>query len=182
MTTNDVLDLPTTSLRDAAAAARVCVVAVGGELFALHVQSVREVVPFEDLTPVPLAPPYVVGVANLRGEVVAIVDARSTLRLPAGRPGRRHRAIVVAAAGLEAALVIDDVVSLEALGAIVPATPEAGLRHAEWATGYLRRDNRLVPLLDVGKLLNALRPVGSSVASVGGEHGSRPGTKDPRAF
>ena len=164
MTTPDLLDATTTGLLDAAAAARVCVAAIGGELFALHVGSVREVVLFEDVTAVPLAPPHVVGAANLRGAVMPIVDARPLLGLPAGRAGRRHRTLVVAGAGLEAALVIDGVVSLEGLGEILSVDPGAGLRQAEWATGYLRRDNRLVPLLDVTKLLNALRPAPGNAA------------------
>ncbi len=158
MTPPDVLDAPTTSLRDAASATRICVVAVGGELFALRVGSVREVVHFEDVTAVPLAPPHVVGAANLRGDVVAIVDARMLLGLPHARSGRRHRTVVVAAAGLEVALVIDSVVSLEGLGEILPPDSGARLRHAEWAEGFLKRDDRLVPLLDTAKLLNALRP------------------------
>jgi purine-binding chemotaxis protein CheW len=166
MTSNDVLDAPSTSLRNAAAAARVCVVTVGGELFALRISSVREVVLFEDVTTVPLAPPHVVGAANLRGDVIPIVDVRAALGLSPSRPGRRHRTIVVAAAGLEAALVIDGVVSLEALGEVRAADAGAGHRHAEWAEGYLQRDNRLVPLLDAAKLLNALRPAAERAASV----------------
>lgn len=164
MTTASLPDAPTTGLLDAAAVTRVCVVAVGGALIALHVENVREVVLFEDVTVVPLAPPHVVGAANLRGAVVPIVDARPLLGLPGGPAVRRHRTLVVAAAGLEVALVIETVVSLEGLGEILPVDPEAGLRHAEWATGYLRRDNRLVPLIDVAKLLNALRPLAGSAA------------------
>ena len=68
---------------------------LGGETFAIDVRQAREVVGFEDATPVPLAPPHVLGVANLRGEVVTIVDAREP---PAARPVIRqdpaHRAIL----------------------------------------------------------------------------------------
>jgi purine-binding chemotaxis protein CheW len=151
-------DAPTAGLLDAVAVERVCVVALGDSHLALHVENVREVVLFEDATPVPLAPPHVVGAANLRGTVVPIVDARAVLGLRSGPAARRHRTLMVSAGGLEAALVIDRVVSLEALGQILPVDPQAGLRHAEWANGYLCRDNRLVPLIDVAKLLNALRP------------------------
>lgn len=166
MTTTGLLEATTTGLRDAAAA-RVCVAAIGGELFAWHVSSVREVALFEDVTTMPLAPPCVVGVANLRGVVMPIVDARPLLGLPAGRAGRRHRTLVVTAAGLEAALVIDGAVNLEGLGEILPVDPEAGLHQAEWAIGYMRRADRLVPLLDVTKLLNALRPVAQNAAGSG---------------
>lgn len=163
MTTASAPDAQTTGLLDVAAVARVCVIALGGSLFALPVESVREVIHFEEATAVPLAPPHVVGAANLRGSVVPIVDARPLLGLP-GSPGRRHRTLMVSAAGLEAALVIESVESLEGLGEIFPVEPRAGLSHAEWATGYLRRDNDLVPLIDVAKLLNALRPQAGTAA------------------
>jgi purine-binding chemotaxis protein CheW len=157
-------DAPTAGLLAAAAAERVCVVALGDSHLALHVENVREVVLFEDATPVPLAPPHVVGAANLRGTLVPIVDARAVLGLPSGPAARRHRTLMVSAGGLEAALVIDRVVSLDALGQILPVAPQAGLRHAEWASGYLSRDNRLVPLIDAAKLLNALRPQAGTAA------------------
>jgi purine-binding chemotaxis protein CheW len=151
-------DAPTAALLAAVAVERVCVVALGDSHLALRVENMREVVVFEDATPVPLAPPHVVGTANLRGTVVPIVDARAVLGLPSGPAARRYRTLMLSAGGLEAGLVIDRVVSLDALGQILPVDPEAGLRHAEWATGYLGRDNRLVPLIDAAKLLNALRP------------------------
>jgi purine-binding chemotaxis protein CheW len=163
VTTASVPDAQTAGLVEATAVARVCVVALGGTLFALPVEHVREVIHFEDATIVPLAPPHVVGAANLRGNVVPIVDARPLLGLP-GSAGRRHRTLMLSAAGLEAALIIDGVESLEGLSDILPVEPAAGLSHAEWATGYLRRDNRLVPLIDVAKLLNALRPQAGTAA------------------
>lgn len=161
MTTASLPDAQASDLLDAGAVARVCVVALGGSLLALPVETVREVIHFEDATAVPLAPPHVVGAANLRGSVVPIVDARPLLELPSST-GRRLRTLMVSAAGLEAALIIESVESLEGLGEILPVDPGAGLSHAEWATGYLRRDNRLVPLIDVAKLLDALRPKAGS--------------------
>jgi len=134
------------------------VVALGDSHLALLVENVREVVLFEDAAPVPLAPPHVVGAANLRGTVVPIVDVRAVLGLPSAPAARRYRTMLVSAGGLEAALVIDRVVSLEAPSQVLPVDPQAGLPHAEWANGYLGRGNRLVPLIDAAKLLNALRP------------------------
>jgi purine-binding chemotaxis protein CheW len=164
VTTASIPDAPTTGLLDGAALARVCVIVLAGVHLALHVENVREVIVFEDVTAVPLAPPHVVGAANLRGTVVPIVDARSLLSLPGGPATRRHRTLMVSAGGLEAALVIENVVSLEGLGEILPVDPAAGLRHAEWASGFLRRDNQLVPLIDVAKLLSALRPQAGTAA------------------
>lgn len=145
----------TTSLLDSAAIVRACVFTLGGETFAVDVRQVREVMVTEEYSAVPLAPPHVIGVANLHGDIVPIVDAGSLLGLSARRGERRLRTVVVSADGLEAAVVIDGVMSLEAFTEVVAAP---GARQAAWAYGYVRRDDRLVPLLDMVKVLRALRP------------------------
>ncbi|HEV8641036.1 MAG TPA: chemotaxis protein CheW [Methylomirabilota bacterium] len=148
----------TTSLLDTSAVVRACVFMLGGEPFALDVARVREVVIFDEFTAVPLAPPHVIGLANLRGDVMPIVDAHGLLGLPLRRPGRAQRTLVVGADGLEIALVIDGVMSLEAFGEIVPVEEAAGRPCARWTLGFLKRDDLLVPLLDAEKVINALRP------------------------
>jgi purine-binding chemotaxis protein CheW len=146
----------TTTLPEATTVVRTCVFALAGEAFAFDVRCVREVALFEDWTTLPLAPAHVLGVANRRGEVTPIVDARPLLGLPARRGGeRRVRTLVVAADGLEAALVMDGVTSLESFTEVVEA---AGSRYAPWALGLLSGQGRLIPLLDASQLLPALRP------------------------
>lgn len=148
----------TTSFLDTTAATRACLVLLGGEPFAFDVVNAREVVLFDECTVVPPAPAHVLGLANLRGAVMPIVDARPLLGLPARRPAGRHRTLVVSANGLEAALMIDSVMSLEAFAEVVPVEDAGEQRHGRWAAGFLRRDDQLVPLLDTGRLLEALRP------------------------
>lgn len=147
----------TTGLLESGAAVRACVFTLAGEPFALDAAHVREVMVFDEWTTVPLAPPHVVGVANLRGEVVAITDGRALLGLPARRGGRRVPTLVVAAEGLEAALVVDEVVGLEAFAGVASLDEAGPQPHGRWALGFLARDDRLVPLLDPGRLLCALR-------------------------
>ena len=147
----------TTSLLDTSAAVRACVFALAGQPFAIDVTQVREVAIFEEWTTMPLAPPHLVGVANLRGDVVPIVDARAALGLAASRGGRKVPTLIVEAEGFEVALVIDGEVSLEAFGGIVTLDEANPQPHAQWALGFLPDGERLVPLLDPGRLLRALR-------------------------
>jgi purine-binding chemotaxis protein CheW len=149
----------TTSLLDSAAAVRACLFSLGGQLFAIDVTQVREVAIFEDWTTVPLAPPHLVGVANLRGDVVPIADARAVLGLPARRGARRLSTLIVEAEGFEVALVIDGDVSLEAFGGIMAPDESTPHPHAQWALGFLADGDRLIPLVDPGRLLRALREV-----------------------
>ena len=147
----------TTSLLDSSAAVRACVFALAGEPFAIDVTQVREVAIFEEWTGVPLAPPHLVGVANLRGEVMPIADARAVLGLSARRGGRKLWTLIVEAEGFEVALVIDGEVSLEAFGGIMTLDESSPQPHARWALGFLPDGERLVPLLDPARLLRALR-------------------------
>lgn len=55
---------------------------LNGEMFALRVEDVQEVMLRQPLTPVPLAPEYVVGLLNLRGQVMSAVDLRTRLHFP----------------------------------------------------------------------------------------------------
>ncbi len=147
----------TTSLLDSAAAVRACVFTLAGEPFAIDVTQVREVAVFPEWTTVPLASPHLVGVANLRGDVVPIADARGVLGLAARRSGRKLWTLIVEAEGCEVALVIDGEVSLEAFGGITDLDESNPQPHAEWALGFLPHGERLVPLLDPARLLRALR-------------------------
>ena len=55
---------------------------VGGELFGIEVSAVREILDFQDITPLPYAPPYILGMINVRGSTVPVVDLRTKLNLP----------------------------------------------------------------------------------------------------
>jgi chemotaxis signal transduction protein len=147
----------TTSLLDSSAVVRACFFVLAGQPFAIDVTQVREVAIFEDWTTVPLAPRHLVGVANLRGDVVPIADARAMLGLPARRAARKLSTLIVEAEGFEVALVMDGDVSLGAFGGIVPLDESSQQPHARWALGFLPDGERLVPLLDPGRLLRALR-------------------------
>jgi purine-binding chemotaxis protein CheW len=65
---------------------RVCLISLGGEVFAIDLQNVGEVFEVEGITPVPAMPSALAGVANVRGTIVPIADLRSVLRLPANDP------------------------------------------------------------------------------------------------
>ena len=61
-----------------------CTFFLDGLRFGVDVQKVQEVVPFQEMTRVPLAPPTVRGLLNLRGQIVTGIDLRRRLELPDG--------------------------------------------------------------------------------------------------
>src|SRR5512134_499408 len=74
---------------------RACLFSLAGARFAVDVRNAREAVLFDERTAVPLAPRHLVGVANLRGTVMPIVDVRGLLGLPGSRPGRSVQTLVI---------------------------------------------------------------------------------------
>lgn len=69
---------------------------IGGQLFGVEVDEIREVFSPQDITGVPRSPSEVAGLLNLRGRIVTAVDARQRLGLPAREDGA-----AVMALGLE---------------------------------------------------------------------------------
>jgi chemotaxis signal transduction protein len=146
--------------RLAAGAVRACLFGLGGHPFAIEVRHTLEVIVLEELTIVPRAPAYVVAVANLRGRVLPILDIRPLLGLPSRSVGRGSRVLVVDGGSGQVGIAIDATLGLESFDEIVAFGEAAGRADAELGVGLLRRGDGPVTLLDVGKVLDALKQSG----------------------
>jgi purine-binding chemotaxis protein CheW len=136
---------------------RACVVAMSGRTVAVDVSEAREILTLDTIGAVPGAPAPLLGVANLRGAVLAVADARSVLALAPKpfKPGAA--AIVLAAGGLEAAVPIDSVLGLEWFDAPLPADGMSDGPLKTFAAGLVPRSDEPAILLDAARLLEALR-------------------------
>lgn len=147
--------LPTES-HPGARQARACLVGLAGSRFAVEVRYAREVAVFDELTVVPLAPPHLLGVVNLRGSVMPLVDIRPFLGLAALPATRETRALVVECEGAQAAILIDEAEGLELLEGPAPAGDGDDVRVPDFSAGRLEREGGVVTLLDVRRILTAL--------------------------
>jgi purine-binding chemotaxis protein CheW len=138
---------------------RACVMTIGGRILAVDVAEAREVMPLDTIGVVPGAPAPLLGVANLRGRVVAVADPRPALALPPAAPKPGSAAIVLAAGDLEAAVPIDAVLGLEWFDSPLPLPPDRVPCDAvaTFALGLVPRPDEAAMLLDVTRLLQALR-------------------------
>ena len=138
------------------AARRACVVMLGGRPFAVDVTQAREVVVLDVTTPVPGAPATLVGVMNLRGSVLPVVEARPLLGLPVRAPAGRPRALVLAEADQRAAILIERVLGLSAFDTV--KAPADGVAPGALAVGELVDEaGERATMLDAGALLQAVR-------------------------
>ena len=94
---------------DADAAGEFVTLMVGDQLCGLDLLMVREVLTPRKLTRVPLAPPDVTGVLNLRGRIVTAIDLRRRLGLEIVDPGREGMSIVIERRGELYSLAVDAV-------------------------------------------------------------------------
>jgi chemotaxis signal transduction protein len=122
-------------------------VRVGAEHYALAVEQVLEVAEAGRLTPVPGAPPQILGVHNLRGQVIPVIALAGLLGLPQEQPAR----ILVAELGeRRAGLAVDEVLDVVEL----PAASEQS--ESPYLSGAALVDGTLVGILDVEAVLAPL--------------------------
>lgn len=108
--------------------AELVVFRVGSEEYVVDVRRVREVVAPLPVRRMPRVPEFMEGVADLRGEVIPVVDVRRRFGLQAGTPTRKTKLMVVQMAEATVGLVVDAVVEVLRVprAAIRPAPPLAG--------------------------------------------------------
>ena len=132
-----------------------CVFRSGRERFCLPVLDVEEVLEWPNVTRLPLAPPYVVGVFNLRGSIVPLIDIALT---EGRRPGLLPKHVVVASLrgdghrdDVRLGIASDEVIGTYSVGPddILDRAPE----NVPHCTGMLRHDDRLALILDLIRLL-----------------------------
>lgn len=142
----------------AAADARVTeyvTVVIGDQLFGLPIGRVQDVFLPERLTRVPLAPPEVAGVLNLRGRIVTAIDVRCRLGLPVMDDQRPPMAVGIELNGESYGLLIDNVGEVLKLGDDTREAIPVNLdrRLARISSGLHRLEGQLLVVLDVDRVL-----------------------------
>jgi purine-binding chemotaxis protein CheW len=140
-----------------APALRVCLFGLDDGVFAVEARHARRVVVLEECTAVPGAPPHLVGVVNLGGSIVPVVDLRPVLALRPARVGPGTPLLVVAGPGCEAAVAIDRALGVASVTEAAATRPAPSAVSAGLAHGFVTWDGGDALVLDVPRLLDALR-------------------------
>lgn len=128
-----------------------------GALFGLPVDSVQTIFRLQAVTPVPLAPPTVEGLVNLRGKIVTAVSLAKRLALSsAASPPSAPFAVAVDCRGETFALVVDAVGdAMECTDDdLVDAPRHVEAERARVTRAYYRIENGILPVLDIDALFD----------------------------
>lgn len=152
---------------------RLVMVRLGCEIYGIEAHHVFNVRTADQITAVPRTPAWVAGVINLRGRIFSVVDLRRYFNLPEGERAdcdsfetgeAMPRIIVVETPDMEIALLVDEVLTVEALpmGDLQDATGTVRGLHPEYVQGVIARpvvgddqpqSNSMLVVLDLVTLL-----------------------------
>ncbi|OGW40841.1 MAG: hypothetical protein A2010_07710 [Nitrospirae bacterium GWD2_57_9] len=140
---------------------RVCLFTMGEDHYAIPVELLTEIIISQRIFPVPTTPPHVLGVINLRGNIVPIVDIRSALSLPRqSTPGQiailKHNTITLGIVVDHVSEVIGVPVS-SVLSMPADAGSQAGKSRSRFLKSIIQRDAGVAALLDVEQIIEEIR-------------------------
>ncbi len=127
-----------------------------GEIYGVNVMQVQEVLRITEIAPVPGAPDYVIGIINLRGNVVTVIDTRRRFGLMSKEPDDLSRIIIVEVNGNVIGMLVDSVAEVVYLRqSEIETAPNVGKNDSsQYIQGVSSRDDGLLILVDVNRLLS----------------------------
>lgn len=127
---------------------------VGGQSVALPAAAIESVVEIDAVTPVPLAPPHVAGLAALRSRVLTVIDSYAALGIAPVPLTQERQAVVVTIDGHLYGLLVDEVEDVvEVAGEPLPVHAGVDAGWAAAALGLVDFGGRSLLLLDPARLV-----------------------------
>lgn len=141
MTTDPVIQLVTFRLAD--------------ETYGINVMHVQEVLRISEIAPVPGAPPYVLGIINLRGNVVTVIDTRSRFGLPGAETDDSSRIVIIESDDVVVGILVDSVAEVVELHqSEIDTAPAVGNEEsARYIQGVANHASDLLIVVDLNRLL-----------------------------
>jgi purine-binding chemotaxis protein CheW len=151
------VDTPTRTARDLVPSGQLVTFNLDGVEFGLDIDRVQEITTRSEITPVPGAPRFVVGVINLRGQIIPVLDSRQRFHLAPAPHTAKTRIMVLDLAGEPTGFQVDSVAEVVKLDDFsLQETPPlvAGVR-SEYLAGMVKAGSRLITLIDLDKILDS---------------------------
>jgi purine-binding chemotaxis protein CheW len=127
-----------------------------GETYGVNVMQVQEVLRYTEIAPVPGAPSYVLGIINLRGNVVTVIDTRSRFGLQTGEITDQTRIVIIEADKHVIGILVDAVAEVVYLRqSEIETAPNVGNdESAKFIQGVCHKNGQLLILVELAKMLS----------------------------
>jgi len=128
---------------------------LAGETYGVNVMQVQEVLRYTEIAPVPGAPNYVLGIINLRGNVVTVIDTRNRFGLASGEITDNTRVVIIETDGHVIGILVDSVAEVVYLRqSEIETAPNVGNdESAKFIQGVCHKNDELLILIELNKLL-----------------------------
>lgn len=128
---------------------------LSGETYGVNVMQVQEVLRYTEIAAVPGAPSYVLGIINLRGNVVTVIDTRHRFGLEPGDITDNTRIVIIEADRHVVGILVDSVAEVVYLSqSEIETAPSIGNdESAKFIQGVCHKNNELLILIDLNKLI-----------------------------
>lgn len=146
--------------QEGAHTAQLIVFRLGGEEYALEIAQIKEVVPTPSIAKVPLTPVYVEGVANIRGNILAIVNLEKKFNLPPSNEykGRQTYTLVIESEEVQIGFLVHEVPNTLSIPIKEiddsPALIQDSAQDSHYIKGIAKVDNRLIIILDLPYIIS----------------------------
>ncbi len=126
------------------------------EIYGINVMQVQEVLRMTDVAPVPGAPHYVMGIINLRGKVVTVLDTRKLLDLATGDITDTSRIMIIESGKVTVGLLVDSVAEVVNISSseIDPPPSVGNDEGSRYVQGIYSSEQQILILIDLDKLIN----------------------------
>src|SRR5574344_3049807 len=127
------------------------------ETYGINVMQVQEVLRYSEIAPVPGAPGYVLGIINLRGNVVTVIDTRQRFGLPSAEVTDNTRIVIIEADKQVVGILVDSVAEVVYLRqSEIETAPSVGNdESAKFIQGVCNKNEELLILVDLEKMMTA---------------------------
>jgi purine-binding chemotaxis protein CheW len=132
------------------------ILSINEQTFGIEILKIKEVVSYRKITPLPNMRGLIKGIINLRGVILPVFDLREKFNLPETTYTHFHTIIVMEILGRVMGVIVDDISDvMEILPGEVQSTSNLppGIK-TEYMKGIGEKENRLIVLLDIDRLLS----------------------------
>ena len=136
-----------------------CTFRFENELYGIEIDQIQEIINLQKVFPVPRAPNYIMGVINLRGNIVPVIDIKPILKLPLWKQDINSRIVLINAENVIVGIVVDeigDVVSLTG-SKIEPLDIKKDDERSKYLLGISKLTDKVLVILDARRIIDDTR-------------------------